>query len=112
MTLLADLGHLHLGFPDAQVSAHRQVLEINALRVDVLGKDPGIQGNGAGGTHGVHALFRQKGDLAVPVPGVGVSHDAVAQLQLNFRDGMLLGPFLLTDVDGYHRSQMAHSFIL
>ena len=80
MALLADLGHLHLRLTDPQMGAHRQVFQVDALGVDVLRKHPRIQWDGAARPHGVHALLRQQGDLPVPVPGVGVPHDAVAEL--------------------------------
>jgi len=62
------------------MGAHRQVFQVDALGVDVLRKHPRIQWDGAARPHGVHALLRQQGDLPVPVPGVGVPHDAVAEL--------------------------------
>ena len=52
----------------------------------------------------------QKGDLAVPISGVGVPHDAVAELQLDFRNLPLDGSLFLADVDGYHLCHVHHSF--
>ena len=57
-----------------------QVLQVDAHGVDILREHTGIQGNGAGRPHGLHALLRQQADLPVPVAGVGVAHDAVAEL--------------------------------
>ena len=100
MTLLADLRHLHLGLPNAEVGSHRQVLKVNAFRIDVFREDTGVQRDRGGGAHGVHAFQGQQGNLPVPVPGVGVPHDAVAQLQLNFRYRRFDGSLFLADVDG------------
>mgnify|MGYP000786179284 CR=1 FL=1 len=57
---------------------------------------------------GVDAFLRQQRDLAVPVTGMGVPHDAVAQFQFNFRNGLFQRSLFLTDIDGY---DPCHGFI-
>ena len=49
--------------------------------------------------------------LPVPVPGVGVPHDAVPELQLNFRNRVLLFAFSFTDIHRNHACQWSHSLI-
>ena len=94
------------------MGADGQRFQVQPTGVDIFGKHARIQGNGAGGAHGVHTLLGQEADLPVPVSGMGVTHDAVVQLQLDLRNGMLLGSFLFADIDGYDRGQGTHSFIL
>ena len=77
MALLANLGDFHHSFPNAQTRPHRQVPQVDANRIDIFREYAGRQGNGA--PHGVHAFLRQQGDLAVPVAGMGIPHNAMAQ---------------------------------
>ena len=99
VALLADLGHLKKDLTHPQLCADREHRQGDPLGEDVFRK--GACGDiGKPLTNALHTLVGKQTHLPVPVARVGVSHDPVVDLQLNFRDRMLYGPFLFTDTDG------------
>ena len=74
------------------------MLEVNPFGEDVLRKVARMERQ-TGLAHFVHALLRQKADLAVPVARVRVTDDAVVFLHCDTLHRVLFCSFMFTDTN-------------
>ena len=74
------------------------MLEVNPFGEDVLCKVARTERQ-TGSAHFVHALLRQKADLAVPVARVRVTDDAVVFLHCDTLHRVLFCSFMFTDTN-------------
>ena len=87
------------------------MLEVNPFGEDVLRKVARMERQ-TGSAHFVHALLRQKADLAMPVARMGITLDAVV---LPHRDGIhrvLFCSFMFTNTNCFYFCHIILSYLL
>lgn len=101
MAFLADLCNLAQRTANLQLCADGELVKYDPFAQDIFCKCTGKKRDADLLLQFIYALLPEQADLSMPIPGMGVSVDAILWTQMNTIDRMFLLPFFLADADSF-----------